>query len=177
MLARLLDHAVSIAAVTLAVCAVFALTTRDGALTNARPGPPSLSATYRPGDSLTSVGGFSLVSDRRELLVVMRSNCRFCASSMSFYRQVAERRAEGAYRLTIVAVAPEDDADVVALLDQNEFGPDRVVKVRPDSLRVRVTPTLVLVNASGVVERIWEGALSEADEQEVLEAVLATDAS
>jgi len=48
---------------------------------------------------------------------------------------------------------------------------DEVRQLGLDSIGVRGTPTLLLVNSSGVVERAWVGKLNRDQEQAVLDVL------
>jgi hypothetical protein len=101
------------------------------------------------------------------LVLVLSTGCHFCTESASFYKELVQKRAkQGNTRL--VAVLPQPvDASRKYLSDLG-IAVDDVRQLPPNSLGVRGTPTLLLVNKDGVVTDSWRGKLSPDKELEVM---------
>lgn len=120
--------------------------------------------TYRVGDRLDNVSELGIGASPRTLIVWIRSGCRFCAESMPFYSRLSRQPR----RSQIVVAGLEPPDQLRAYVDSQGFSPDKVVTVRPGALQLTGTPTLVLVDASGVVLNVWKGKLpNTAAEEEV----------
>lgn len=81
--------------------------------------------------------------ERGTLLMVLDSECTFCQESVPFYRQLLERDGKA---VRIVLVALQSDAGMDAFLDRHELQPRTIMRVTTQSLPVRGTPTLLLVD-------------------------------
>lgn len=87
---------------------------------------------------------------------------------MTFYRELV-RRHSGATRL--VVVAPDDPVTAKQYVDSHGFRPDVIATSDLTRIHVSGTPTLLLVNNAGVIERVWMGKLTAEREKEVLAEV------
>lgn len=132
---------------------------------------PALS-TYQPGDAI-SLRGVEFATSEHTLVLVIRKGCRFCEESMPFYQRLGDD-ASLAARVRIVVVAPDDEATSRAELARNRVRVDQIVQLQLNLLKVRGTPTAVLVGRTGVVERAWTGRLDNPGEQELIEVLKGT---
>jgi hypothetical protein len=86
---------------------------------------------------------------------------------MPFYRMLMSlRKAEPDIR--VVGLSPEDISVSDQYLQKHQVRFDSVLKVPLSRLKVRGTPTAILVDRAGVVQAIWPGMLDEAKQQELL---------
>ena len=97
------------------------------------------------------------------LILVLQSDCGFCRDSMPFYRRLLSRA-----RIPVVVVAPLQDAGIAGYLGAQDVEPSAVVYAAAGDVPVTGTPTVLLVDADGVVAGSWPGLLSEAREHEVM---------
>jgi hypothetical protein len=121
-------------------------------------------ARLAPGDHLEPIAGLDLARSPRTLVMAVQSSCHFCSESMAFYRELSLNKSAG---VRLVVVAPDEPAAAKAYVDANRFTPDAILSADLPSIRVTGTPTLLLVNPAGVIERVWMGKLSAAREKEV----------
>lgn len=105
----------------------------------------------------------------RTLVLSLHSECRFCTASLPFYRRLLDAR--GDVPLQVVVTAPAEDAAIYTYLDDGGVRPDRVVTVEPGTLPIAGTPTLFLVDGSGVVTHVWPGQLGDEQETAVLDVL------
>ncbi len=103
----------------------------------------------------------------RNLLLVLSDSCRYCTESAPFYKRlVQEQTQRGTFRLA--AVLPQAVSDGQKYL--NELGVDiaEIKQLSPRAIRLRGTPTILLVDGAGVVTHEWLGKLPPEKENEIL---------
>ncbi|HJU53728.1 MAG TPA: hypothetical protein VJ715_04115 [Pyrinomonadaceae bacterium] len=98
------------------------------------------------------------------LLLAISTTCQFCSESAPFYQRLAQGRRD--YRL--IAVSPQTVNESRKYLDRLGVAVDKVMQVPFDSLGIRGTPTLALVDSSGVVTEVWVGKLPVGEEADVI---------
>lgn len=126
-----------------------------------RPTPsPSGSPPYSLGDKIKETAELKFVGDT--FLLATASSCRFCTESMPFYRRLV---ASGA---RVIAVTREPVEQNKAYLKSHDVAPAMVLSATANGLDVRGTPTLLLVDAQGVVRGTWRGKQDLKGEADVL---------
>jgi hypothetical protein len=85
----------------------------------------------------------------------------------SFYKKIASNK--GSARL--VAIFPQSVEEGRAYLTRLDIDVDEVRQFRLESIGVEGTPTLLLINSSGVVTERWVGRLMPDQELVVLRAL------
>jgi thioredoxin family protein len=106
-------------------------------------------------------------SATQTLVLVLSAECKYCTASAPFYRSLVNQAA-GPATTRIVAVLPQSPNEAKQYLDQLNLTIDYTYQVSPSSLGIRGTPTLILVDGSGVVIESWEGQLPPFAEREVV---------
>jgi hypothetical protein len=84
---------------------------------------------------------------------------------LPFYKRLTEQ-SRG--RLNVVAVLPQPQPEAAKFLGDSGVVADQILSASPDSLGVRGTPTVLLVDGNGKVTRAWLGKLDEKGQQELL---------
>ena len=103
----------------------------------------------------------------KNLLLVLSNTCHFCTESAPFYqRLVQERTQRDTFRLA--AALPQPVNEGRSYLNGLGVNIDEVKQLSPSAIRIRGTPTLLLVNSAGVVTDEWLGKLPPQKENEVL---------
>lgn len=102
----------------------------------------------------------------KTLLLVLQKGCRFCTESMPFYKTLAEKAKEKGIKL--VAVLPNSREESLQYLKENGVEIQEVKQAQLNTINVRGTPTLILVNDKGEVEHSWRGKLPSNKEVEVI---------
>jgi hypothetical protein len=138
---------------------------RTGAATGPRTAPPS-PPTYAVGERI-NLSGVDFGASDQTLLLVVRKGCRFCDESMPFYKQLGDDAAI-AKRTRLVIAAPDDETVSREELAKQAVRVDQVVKVSAGQLKIRGTPTAILVDRSGAVRQVFIGRLDEAKQQELV---------
>jgi hypothetical protein len=101
------------------------------------------------------------------LIIAIRSGCRFCEASFPFYRHLADLQRSSP-NVHIVAVMPDANEPGSQMLDRQKLRVDSVFDQPLNSLHVDGTPTILLLNSVGKIERAWVGQLSPLHENEVV---------
>jgi hypothetical protein len=121
----------------------------------------------QPGAKL-NLGSVDLGTGQKNLVMVLSTSCRFCIESTGFYQMLSKRNAEG-NQLKIIAAFPQEIPDSKKYLSDKGIIASEVIKVVPADLMVGGTPTLILINKEGAVEKSWVGKLPPEKEADVLE--------
>jgi thioredoxin-related protein len=184
MRAKISDTALTLATIVMSSVAIWLGTSRK--LPNAidsilwPPAPvaaqPALPASNRDDrDRLLAVTSVDFSQSDRTLLVVVRSDCRYCTASKPFYAELLKRERATLRAVRVFLVAPLNDVNFPSYLADLPFANDRRLQVSTDSLGVNGTPTLLLVDRNGRVKETWVGKLPTADELAVINAAFPND--
>jgi hypothetical protein len=98
------------------------------------------------------------------LILALARNCRFCTESAPFYKQLSQSKGN----THLVALLPQSVDEGQEYLEQLGVSVDEVKQFSLEKIGVSGTPTLLLVDTSGVVKNFWVGKLSPAQEATVL---------
>jgi thioredoxin-related protein len=101
------------------------------------------------------------------LVLVLSANCKYCTASAPFYRRLVSQGAL-THSTRFVAILPQAPNESKEYLAKQEVRIDDLRQAPPASVGATGTPTLILVNGSGVVIHSWEGLLPPNAETEVL---------
>jgi len=102
----------------------------------------------------------------KNVVLVLSTTCHFCKESSGFYRKLVEDCRSHA---RTVALFPQTSQEAQAYLKAEDVQVDEVIHANFQSLQIGGTPTLLLVDSNGVVQKVWLGKLPEAKEKEVLD--------
>lgn len=102
------------------------------------------------------------------LLLVAREDCTYCLQSENFHRRLF---AESESKHVPAYIAIPDKAKARSYLRRIGVGDSRSLRWDDLGFRVRGTPALLMISASGVVERMWIGRLDESREKAVSAAI------
>jgi hypothetical protein len=120
-------------------------------------------------DSTPTFVDFSL--SPRTVLIVVRSDCRFCTASKPFYAELLRREQGMPHAVRIFLVGPTTDSGFSDYLTDLGFAPDRRLQISATDFHVVGTPTVLLFNQEGRVENSWLGKLAIAEEAGVLDEI------
>jgi hypothetical protein len=122
------------------------------------------------GTRIPSLPGISFREAARTLVIVTQSSCQYCEKSAGFWRRLVIARDEKRSPLRILAVSGENVDTTRAFFAEHDVRADAFVSF---VLPVRGTPTLILIDSTGVVRRNWMGLPpSTGAEDEVIRSVL-----
>ena len=119
------------------------------------------------GDRLATIPNLDWKQHRYTLVLALNTGCHFCEQSVPFYRNLAERQEHGGMDLDLVAVFPNDPAQVRQFMSVEGLRVRSVAAVPLEKLRVNATPTVILVGSDGRVERSWIGLMDPPEQLEL----------
>lgn len=115
----------------------------------------------------------------RTVVLALSSNCRHCLANAPFYRSLVNASRNGRFRVVaVLGETPEEYGPRLPALGLEAIG--EVHQADLESIGVRVTPTVLIVDDKGRVSSVWAGKLSESQQKEVyakLESPSATQAT
>jgi thiol-disulfide isomerase/thioredoxin len=129
------------------------------------------------GDRLATIPNLDWKEHRHTLLLALNTGCHFCEQSVPFYQKLADTQAPSGNDLEIVAVFPNDPQIVQEFMTKENLRIRSVAEVPLEKLRVNATPTLILIDANGRVERSWVGILTPSEELGLLKMAAAQGCS
>lgn len=116
-----------------------------------------------------SLLGTSWGTNQKTLLLVLQKGCKFCTQSMPLYKTLVEKSREKGIKL--VAVLPTSREESVQYLKENGLEIQEINQAPLNSINVKGTPTLILVNDKGEVLNSWIGKLSSEKEADLFESL------
>jgi hypothetical protein len=135
---------------------------------------PSDSSPAPVAGTALSFPGVDWNSHRKNLLLVMSTQCRFCSESAPFYRRLADEATRNK-DARLIAFLPQEVAEGRKYLSEMNVPVAEVFRLTPDSIATRGFPTLVLVDGKGVVKETWVGQLTPNQESDVLNRLKCED--
>ncbi|MGI8641505.1 MAG: peroxiredoxin family protein [Pyrinomonadaceae bacterium] len=136
------------------------------------PGNSTSSVTTAP-PQITPIGkampleNIDWKNNKKTLVLYIATTCRFCNESSPFYKRLVEKYADDK-NVKLVAVLPQTVNEAKEHLKSLGVNINDVYNAQLRSIGVTATPTLLLVNDSGVVSEMWRGKLTTDKETEVL---------
>jgi hypothetical protein len=168
MVKKIFDYLVSVATLVLAVSAVWMIVNNSIGASGKQQAPPA----YVVGDTVPAIDGVDFSEAAKTLLVVMKSDCPYCTASSDFYRRLLTEQRERNAPVKIVFIAPADDSRFDVYLGENQLPTSSVARCTAGQLKIRGTPTLLLVDKKQRVEGKWDGKLpTRTEEDAVVKAV------
>jgi hypothetical protein len=112
------------------------------------------------------------------VLIAFSPHCQFCRRSAPLYRKLVTWSEENRSRANVVLLAPAAESEIATqrFVNDNSLQGAPISAVSFASLSIRGTPTLLVVNPSGLVKAAFVGMLSDADEKQ-LHSVLRNECS
>jgi thioredoxin-related protein len=123
-----------------------------------------------------SVPDVNWAKNGQTLLLILQKGCHFCAESAPFYQRLIQETS-GRQGFQIIAVLPQEVEEGRKYLSELNVPVSEVKQTRPGTLGVKGTPTLLLVDNTGVVTDAWLGKLPPEKESAVLDRLRAARAS
>jgi len=105
-------------------------------------------------------------ASRKNIVLALSTSCHFCNESAGFYRELVKECETHGVRT--IAVLPQTVSEAQSYLTNEGVKVNEVRQAPLPSLEISGTPTLLLVNNEGKVERVWYGKLPPNDEKDVL---------
>jgi hypothetical protein len=102
----------------------------------------------------------------KTLVMALSTQCHFCQESVPFYKELGTSPAVKANRVAIVMVFPQEQGEAESFVKSNQMHADGVLSAQIPG--TESTPTLLLVDRTGKVERLWIGVLSPSQRKDLL---------
>jgi hypothetical protein len=131
---------------------------------------PTPDVVWKAGDRLPAIADLDFSKAERTLLLFLSSRCTFCTRSMPFYGKLVSTRQESGASVRFVALSTEPRASLLAYTQAHGVVLDQIISIdrgQLPPLKMRGTPTLVLVDDVGSVLQHWRGMLPPSGEAEV----------
>jgi hypothetical protein len=123
------------------------------------------------GSKLPSPKGYRWDLSRSNLVFVLHVGCPHCENEMTFYEELLRLSRDNRIHSRIVAFFPDSEAQVGIAFPGRLIGLTKLADVDLAPLRVRGTPTLIVVDDSGIVRSVWTGELTADQKQSVIMAL------
>lgn len=125
---------------------------------------PNIPAALLKGTPV-SLRGIDWAHNGETLLLFLSPSCRYCTKSAPFYSALSERRSDV---FQMVAVFETDPATSKEYLMQHNINNTAVEQAMFTPLSISSTPTLVLADHNGRVDKTWIGYLDAAERADLL---------
>jgi|SRR5882724_7249490 len=123
------------------------------------------------GSRLSPPAGYSWASHSKTLILAIREGCVYCKNSVPFYKRLSDLREKSQMRAAFLAVMPDSRETGSQFLTANNIGVDGMYSLPLSDIKVSGTPTLLLLDNQGRIEKAWVGQLPAAQENAVLAAL------
>src|SRR5689334_18742769 len=101
--------------------------------------------------------------NKKTLVFFLNKDCRYCTTSAPFYRQLIDEAFK--QHVTLLAVLPNSPEEARAYVESIKL-PITDIRTGPlAAYKIAGTPTLLFVNSSGTVERVWYGDAAGREKQ------------
>lgn len=118
---------------------------------------------------VVKINGVNWAQSRHTLVLALQTTCHYCAASAPFYKQLMRGRDPVVWQAVAVLPQPVDRA--TAYMRTEGYSIPQVRQMNLNLIGIAGTPTLLLVNQKGRLEKRWVGQLSPTGENEVAEAL------
>lgn len=122
------------------------------------------------GMRLSPPAGYLWRSWPHTLVLGLRVGCPFCEKSAAFYENLAHVAEAGSAKAHLLAVFP-DSAEQIRSFMAGLPGIETLPRTDLGALNVSGTPTVILVDGTGTVERVWIGLLTSEQQGEVMRQI------
>jgi hypothetical protein len=129
------------------------------ARTNARITSPEIGTKV-------SLAGVDWSKSDRNLVLALSTKCPFCSQSAPFYKELvpdAEQRG-----IQIIAVLPQALPESRSYLNGLGVDVQNILQSPLDSVKAKATPTLLIVDKTGTINKAWVGKLESQQEKQVI---------
>jgi peroxiredoxin len=113
-----------------------------------------------------SLQGVDWSSSGRSLVLALSTGCHFCSESAEFYQRLVPSALNAGVQ--VVAVLPQPIPDSRSYLEKLGVPVPKVVQSSLDSVEVSGTPTVLMLDRQGRIQKAWVGKLRPEQEQQVV---------
>lgn len=119
---------------------------------------PAISAGER-----LSLADIDWNENKKSLVFFLNKDCHYCTSSAPVYRQLKEEARK--QKVKSLAVFPHSIEEAKAYLESIQLSFDEIHSSPLAPYKIPGTPTVLFVNSSGTVEKVWFGDVSGREKQ------------
>ena len=101
-------------------------------------------------------------------VIAMRDGCHFCEESVSFYAHLVSMERQKEIRTHIIFVLPDTKSIGKSDVPENASDSQVFYNVPLRSFGVTGTPSILLIDKSGKIARVWLGRLTPDQENRVI---------
>jgi hypothetical protein len=87
---------------------------------------------------------------------------------MQFYQALANEVGRSRGRLRLIVIGYENAEKLHRFIERYQLNANRVISLSAPDVKVYATPTLVLANRHGIVQRVWVGEQAPAARTTIL---------
>lgn len=131
---------------------------------------PPTDVTSRVGDTIRPLVGVDHTAAEYTVVLVLRSDCPYCARNMGLYRSLAARGQGSQLNFQVVALCAEDLVPCGEYLKRNRVAVSAIAHYQPSADDVplfRGTPTVLVLDGQRRIVALWPGAKDEAGQREI----------
>ena len=154
--------AIMLVAIVLCVVLVKKFVLTDAAPADSRGKQPEVGAKVALPDT-------DFAANDKTLLMALKKDCRYCSESAEFYRKVTS--AAGEKNVRVIALFPHSAKDGQEYLSQINVSVEDKRQADFAALHVAGTPTLILTDKTGAIQKVWMGKLPPEKEKEVIDSL------
>jgi thiol-disulfide isomerase/thioredoxin len=168
-----LDTVANIAIILVCAIAAFILIRNHFFNPNQAGGPGQRPPEIEAGEKHAALGQMVPAGAERALVVALAPGCHFCDESMPFYKRLVDERNQKGSNVKVIAAVSQEAAKAPEQQKLTAAGvnTDGLMVLDFDSVKLRGTPTILLVDNQGEVHKVWVGKQPSSGEEEILEAL------
>ena len=155
----------------LVVCGLIGYTLITHKSLNFGRSPEGTQEAQLVGQTLPALPGHSWSGHSKTLVVALRKGCSHCDASLPFYKQLSDLQNSNQLHAHLLAVMPDPAVVGEQELASNGVHVENVFNQSLETMKVPGTPTLLLLNANGRIDKAWVGELPPARQKEVINAL------
>ncbi len=128
---------------------------------------PSQPALHQPAvGERVSLQGVDWSKSGKNLILALSTQCRFCSESAGFYQRLVPSALSSGVQ--VIAVLPQPVSDSSSYLQKLGVKVPEILQSPLDSVEVSGTPTLLVVDRHGRIQKAWVGKLGQDLEDQVV---------
>jgi hypothetical protein len=123
------------------------------------------------GTLLPALPGYNWGDHSKTLVLGLRKGCSFCEDSLPFYRELFEAEKSGESKAHLVSVLPDGEAAATHMLQDAQVDVQVFASFPLQQFHISSTPTVILADRNGRVEKTWVGEQQAAGQKAILDAI------
>jgi hypothetical protein len=161
---RILEIAVNIVIILVGLAALTAFTINYVVM----PAGPTFSLGLVRGQKFTGSANINLPRSQSAILVALDTNCSSCEESLPLVKSLVSAKVDAQSSVYGIAVFPNSRADVDTFLQRHQLQIDSVTDSDLVALGVSSTPTVVLIDETGIIRDFWIGRMPPHTQEQLI---------